>query len=56
MRDGRVDALGSGCGVQNTVTIDTHRHGQSLGEVQDALFKGQSLPLRERKTRHGLHF
>ena len=28
MRDGRVDVYDSGCGVQNTVTIDTHRHGR----------------------------
>ena len=27
MRDGRVDVYDSGCGVKNTVTIDTHRHG-----------------------------
>ena len=27
MRDGRVDVYDSGCGVQNTVTIDTHRRG-----------------------------
>ena len=27
MRDGRVDVYDSGCGVQNTVTIVTHRHG-----------------------------
>ena len=27
MRDGRVDVYDSGCGVQNTVTIDTHRNG-----------------------------
>ena len=28
MRDGRVDVYDSGCGVQNTVTIDTHRPGR----------------------------
>ena len=27
MRDGRVDVYDSRCGVKNTVTIDTHRHG-----------------------------
>ena len=26
MCDGRVDVLGSGCGIKNTVTIDTDRH------------------------------
>ena len=26
MCDGRVDFLGSGCGIKNTVTIDTDRH------------------------------
>ena len=28
MRDGRVDVLGTGGGVKNTVTIDTDRHGK----------------------------
>ena len=26
MCDGRDDVIGSGCGIQNTVTIDTDRH------------------------------
>ena len=41
MRDGRVDVLGGGGGIKITVTIDTHRHGYSLGGVQGALVKGQ---------------
>lgn len=28
MCDGRVDVFDSGCGVINTVTIDTDRHGK----------------------------
>lgn len=28
MCDGRVDVLGTGSGVKNTVTIDTDRHGK----------------------------
>ena len=39
VRDGRVDDLGSGCGVKNTVTIDTHRHGKVSAGCRVALFK-----------------
>ena len=40
MCDGRVDVLDSGGGVQNTVTIDTDRHG-SLLRVQRATFQSR---------------
>lgn len=47
MCDGCVAVLGGG---KIAVTIDADRHGESLDGVQGVLFKGQSLPLGERKT------
>lgn len=51
MCDGRDGDFDCECGIRNTVTIDTDRHGlhtrsatRSLGGVQGALFKGLSLP------------
>ena len=35
MCDGRDDDLGSGRGIQNTVTIDTDRHGASPSEREN---------------------
>ena len=58
MCDGRVDVYDSGCGVLNTVTIDTGRH-QSDNGLSQAKFrrgcrvpfsKGSPLLLEERKT------
>jgi len=43
MRDGRVDVFDSGGGVQNTVTIDTDRHGKSLAECAESTFSKAAL-------------
>ena len=45
MRDGRVDVCDSGCGVINTVTIDTDRHEWVLTAVSRAM---PYTPLGER--------
>ncbi len=40
MCDGRVDVFGSGGGVKNTVTIDTHRHAKFPPAVRLPFSKG----------------
>jgi len=45
MRDGRVDVFDSGGGVQNTVTIDTDRHGKVWRSVQRVPFSKAALCL-----------
>ena len=42
MRDGRVDLLGSGCGIKNTVTIDTDRHAEVSAGCRVPFLKGGS--------------
>ena len=41
MCDGRDDIFSSGCGIKNTVTIDTDRHKGLGGGAGEALFKGR---------------
>lgn len=50
MCDGRVDVLGSGCGIKNTVTIDTDRHAIKFLQGAGGFFKKLLLLLKERKT------
>ncbi|MDD4590932.1 MAG: hypothetical protein PHG06_10980 [Parabacteroides sp.] len=44
--DGRVDVYDSGCGVQNTVTIDTDRHQCDIEMSQIKFRRGAGSPFQ----------
>lgn len=46
MRDGRVDVYDSGCGVQNTVTIDTDRHQCDISMLHIKFRRGAGSPFQ----------